>query len=409
MGMAFVSCTPQEDACLVATDKLVADIQRYVDKFSNVAPSQFAEGKSLGADKSLPNALVRYRQAVGAADCDIANLRQALVDELTTLHGEGVIAQTLATTLRVSLSSASSLGSADLTPQTVSIEPGRDLGETVAGAIPGSTIRLGKGEYRMGLPLIILESVAIVGSGKDATRIISTAPGAALIFFGGGDLRIEDVTLEHSGEEDASLLILRGRGFTIRNSRFTGARASQKGGGGIGMIAGAELSGGTSSKNRTMRIESSEFINNSGGGILIDGDGSPTISKISVRGSEVCGVCFQGNSSGKLTESDISSNGIGVTVSDSAFPGLDRNTFSSNNVAILVGDESKPVMTQNRYVDSKEAALVFSEQSGGATKGDTCEGLSLGVVLLQKAIPELASSACRVNDLRSDILSKLIG
>ncbi|HVF12913.1 MAG TPA: hypothetical protein VNA87_07495, partial [Actinomycetota bacterium] len=104
MGMALVSCTPQEDPCLGATEKLVADIQRYVDKFADVTPSEFAEGKSLGADKTLPNALTRYRKAVGDADCEVANLRQALVDELATLEGDGVIAQTLATTLRVSLS-----------------------------------------------------------------------------------------------------------------------------------------------------------------------------------------------------------------------------------------------------------------------------------------------------------------
>ncbi len=401
LGVAACSGAPSAAECAAPAGRLVAVLQDYVGEFEGVEPKDFDSLKAkLPSPAGLAVAVARYRKDVTGSDCGTSALRTSLVRALSELRGRKLIAASIASSLRSSLTRAAEFGNEPQRTEEITVAPTDDLAAVVSSSVTGTRIVLAPGVHRVASPLVLIDGVTIVGAGRDRTRIVSRAEGVALIFLGSGTLQLEELALAHSGPAAASMIVVRAGSYALRNVRVSGARRGPSGAGGNGLIVGAsapEKGAGT----RTMRIENSEFLDNDSSGITVGGDDAPLITRSVVRGSDVCGICYAGREGGVLHESRLTSNGVGVTVLSRARPVLQANTIAGNRIGVEVRDRARPRLERNVLRRNEAAAIVFLGASRGSTRSNSCEGGSLGIVLLGTSRPSLSGDRCGVVDRRS--------
>ena len=99
----------------------------------------------------------------------------------------------------------------DVDPSTVTITPGDDVDKQVRAALDkvadGSTIQFGAGVFELTQPVVVDISVNFVGAGSDQTTLSSAAEGVGVAFVGPGGFAMTDLTLEHTGDKEASVFL----------------------------------------------------------------------------------------------------------------------------------------------------------------------------------------------------------
>jgi parallel beta-helix repeat protein len=282
------------------------------------------------------------------------------------------------------------------------VDPNTDLAALIADLPAGSGVRLPAGDFRMTTTLVIDKPLTLVGSAPvtaaslpsdEVTRLVSSAVDALVQFTGEGTLTLQNLWLEHSGQQRADVIVIDSGELILRNSRVQGASSDgllDVGAGGAGVRWRREARGGT--------VSESVFRDNAGFALVVDGQASPRIvdSTLSENGG---GVLFAGVAGGILHNSDLSRNGsVGVQVAGSAQPVIEGNTIVDHNFnGIAYLDSAAGTARRNTIEVSGEAGIDVRGQATPLLENNTITSSFRGIFYTASG-----AGVARANLLRSN-------
>jgi hypothetical protein len=342
-------------ACQRLSQDVAARLQAYVDQFAPIdetAAGALEAGVPDTADLAVAAEQFRVRRASLA--CQPREFQLLLTIALADVEGNGALGQAVAAQVRDAVLE---------TPgptATVTVEPGDDLAAAVHDAGPRAEIRLAAGTYRLDESLVLLRDTTLIGAGPDATFIVSSAPGAAVLNLGAGHFTAEGISFTHEGDDAASVLVLATGDYDLYAVSLTGGVADDALSSGFGLVLGGgpDESDGERTE-RTERLQDVIATGNGAGGIVVAGDRAPAMVALSIYDNAGCGICWVGASGGSLADSTITGNVTGVSVADSATPTVTDTTVQRNTAAGMVVDvEATLRIERGRVTDNGVVGLA---------------------------------------------------
>ena len=341
------------------------------------------------ASAGLDEALDAARRAV-AEGCPQEEFVELLTTGLKTVSAEGPIAQAVLARLTANLTGA--VGSS----ASVTATPADDLRQVVATAAPGAIVYLDAGDYALPGPLVLLDSVTLVGESRATTRLLSAAPEISVLIMTSDVVGLRQLTLQRDTAVPGSGIVTSaGPTLTLEDVTIAGARAAAGGGGG----AGVDLTGGqdaASPDRTTVEVTRAAFRDNGWAGISVAGGQRVSVVDSEFAENGECGACFLGPAQGSIADSRFTGNGVGVAVVDTAAPVLRGNRISGGEVGIQVAGKAQPTIDDNRISKAKRAAAIFTDTSGGVLRKTVCEDVEVGIALSKTALPSLMDNECTV-------------
>ncbi len=359
------------------------------DASPSAQPSGPADDPITAAATALDEALAAARQAV-ADGCPQQEFLDQLTAELKAVTADGPIAKAVLARLTANL-----LGTAGTEP-SVTVGPTDDLLQVVATAAPGAIVYLDAGDYLLPTTLVLLDAITLVGEGRDATRLKSSADEVAVLVMTSDLVGLRSLTLQRDVAVPGSGVVTSGGpALVLEDVTIAGARAGKTGGGG----AGLDLTGNddaTGPGRTTAELTGVRFSDNSWTGISVGGG-----QRVSVESSEFtkngeCGACFLGTAEGSITDSRFRDNGVGLAAIGRSVPVVRGNRISGGEVGIQVGGEARPTIDDNRISKSARAAVIFTDTAGGVLRKTTCSDVEVGIALAKTALPSLMDNDCTV-------------
>lgn len=414
------SSTPP-GTCSELAAAVVDTLQDYLDQFAGRDPSALGQPAAGSEPSDLQAEARRLGRRAEQLGCDPDTYQRRLAEELERLEGEGPAAAAVGATFRSQL-----LGGPDPSdppPVRRRVGSGDELVAAVAAAGSGSTILLRPGTFRLTEPLVLLRPISLRGAGRGATRLVSTAPGAAVLVLAPGRTALEDLTVRHEGTETASVVVVRAGAARLASVRITGGTAPADTPGGFGLVLRSTPSTPTGADRSATVVTDSLVAGNRAGGIAIAGSEAPTVHSTTVRDNGGCGVCYLQRAAGILVDSRLEANGVGVELAGRAGPTLRANTVagsgevgilytrraagravdnavSGSRLGIQIAGHARPELDGNRITDIGEAAVVVAGSGRGTVTGTACPDAPAGIVLLDDAAPALDGNDCAVVDQR---------
>ena len=359
------------------------------DASPSAQPSGPADDPIAAAAGALDEALAGARQAV-ADGCPQQEFLDLLTTELKTVTAEGPIAQAVLARLTANLT-----GTVGTEP-SITVGPADDLRQVVATAAPGAIVYLDAGDYPLPATLVLLDAITLVGEGRDATRLASSADEVAVLAMTSDLVGLRSLTLQRDVAVPGSGVVTSGGPtLLLEDVTIAGARAAETGGGG----AGLDLTGGDDAAGpgrTTVEATGVQFHDNSWAGISVAGG-----QRVSVQDSEFtengeCGACFLGTAEGSITGSEFRDNGVGVAAVGASVPVVRGNRISGGEVGVQVGGEAQPTIDDNRISKAKRAAVIYTDTAGGVLRKTTCTDVEVGIALAKTALPSLMDNKCTV-------------
>jgi hypothetical protein len=351
----------RERACDQVAVEATRVLQAYVDQFSASAAAANAAGGEAPAPPDLRTETARLRVAAQRAGCDPEQLRGSLERRLAGLVGDGPVAAAVAARLRASV-----LGlSAPLTgPRAAEpVEPGEDLAAAVAAAPSGATVVLAPGVHHLDRPLVLLSDVRLQGDGAGTTRLESTAEEAAVLAV--APVRLAGLTVAHSGEAPASVVVAVSARVELEGSVVTGGTTGPQGAGGHGVVLLGASGGAAGAAPST--VTDSEITGNDTAGLLVLGGPPVAVRNAGLADNGGCGICFLGDSSGTLTGGSATGNGVGVLVAGTASPELtDLRVEGNTEAGVLLEDRAAPSIVRLVAPAGPAVAVLARGRSAGA-------------------------------------------
>ena len=335
--------------------------------------------------------LTAAQQEIARRRCDPVQVRPALAERLAGIEPEGPVADAVLRQVSAGLT-----GQVPVEPTDTTVAPGEDLRDALARSPEGSIVRLEAGEHRLDASLVLLAGVEIVGAGRDATTVVSTAPDAAVLALTDRTVRLRGLTIRHEGDSPASV-VLGGpaASLSVEDARLGGARVDAEGQGGAAILmfaVGAEAGG----RGTTLEVTGSEFVLNQAAGIVLSGGHRASVVAARFEGNGQCGICFLDASDGSVEDSTLAGNAVGVATTGTAKPSLLRLTFSGGEVGLQAGDSSAPVVQDATFSGTSRAALIFSGRAAGRLEGVTCSDVPFGIVVGPDVTPFIGETDCAV-------------
>ena len=291
----------------------------------------------------------------------------------------------------------------DATASRTDVRPGDDVVAVLSRVGDGSTVTFAPGSYEVSETIVVDVSLELIGSGRDNTTITSSAAGLVLAFVGPGDLVVRDITLRHTGDDAASVLLAVEGAVTLQRLEISGAvTSSDRTEAGHGIVFGFEDLPNLPQRTAGQRagallVEDVSVTGNEGAGVLVSGDAAPRISASTISGNGTCGICFVDEASGSVTGTTIEDNGgIGIQIVDSSNPTIEHTTLRTHGIAVLLSDSPVATMTANNLegnqvgiqvggtarldavdnvIDAAEkAGITFADSSTGIVRGNRITG-----------------------------------
>ena len=341
------------------------------------------------ASKGLDEALDAARQAV-AEGCPQAEFVSLLTAELKTVTAEGPIARAVLARLTANLTGT--MGTA----ASITATPADDLRQVVATAAVGAIVYLDAGDYPLPGPLVLLDSVTLVGESRDETRLLSSAPEISVLIMTPDAVGLRQLTLQRDAAVPGSGIVTSaGPTLTLEDVAVAGARAAKDGGGG----AGVDLTGGqaaASPDRTTVEITRAVFRDNGWAGISVAGGQRVSVVDSEFAENGECGACFLGPAQGSIADSRFTGNGVGLAVVDTAAPVLRGNRITGGEVGLQVAGQATPTVDGNRIAKAKRAAAIYTDTAGGVLRKTVCTDVEVGIALSKTALPSLMDNDCTV-------------
>jgi hypothetical protein len=390
------SSSPSAGACDAVTTRLLASVQRYVDGYGATLSRRPASGSSsdTGDDAELRATLQQAQTDLASNACDQAAFRKDFAAGLQQVTADGPLAR--AVLLRLTASMTGTLSS---TPQTVSVATGADLARSVASLAPGSTVRLAAGAYLLRQPLVLLAGVTLVGAGRDRTTITSPAAGSAVLVLNDARTELRDLTLRHTGDRPASVLVGGPSSFLVlTDARISGGRTTRGAsdpGAGSG-VAMTSRSGDATPRGTTLQVTRTAISGNQAAGVLATGAHRVSIRASQLSGNGQCGVCFSGASGGAVRGSTLRDDAVGIAVFDTAKPLLQGLTVQGGQVGVQATGSAAPTIKGITVTAPSRAGLIYSEKANGRLDDATCARAPYGIVVGPSTYPLIGTTSCTV-------------
>lgn len=409
---------PTPGDCTELAAAIADTVQRYVDQFAGLSSDELLGPAAPRSEVNLGAEAERLGAHGEGLGCERDMLDELIAAELGRLRGEGAAAEAVAAAFRDQL-----LDAADPSlrpPEERRVASERGLATALATLGPGSTIVLDAGEYHFNEPLVILRPIALVGAGRDDTRIVSSASDAAIVYLGEGELRLEDLAVAHEGRGPAAVVVVREGSYRMRGIRVAGGRATSEGAGGFGLVLRS-----TDPREATpgrRQLEDTEVVDNGGGGIAVAGADRPAIGSSVIRDNGRCGVCYVERAGGTLRATLLAANDVGVRIDEDAAPTVAANeiedsaeagiqvvgtsaaTIRGNVVAgetpvgILAADQATPEVVGNELANDGENGLVYAGDAAGRGIDNEVSGQRIGVQAGDDARPRLIGNRIRASE-----------
>ena len=171
------------------------------------------------------------------------------------------------------------------------------IGEAMAAAVDGDTVRVGPGTYRE--RVVLRSGVVVHGSGYEDTRIEVDWLANPVYAPSVAGAEISDFTLAYTGSEPPVVVLLQSARVTVSRCRITST-------GGIGVYAvdGSEV-----------EVRECVVEQNDGFGVYVSSGSRGYVRDSQIRGNDYAGVAFDRGASGEVTGCLLTENsGNGITV-----------------------------------------------------------------------------------------------
>lgn len=238
------------------------------------------------------------------------------------------------------------------------------VAQLVRDASPGDRVLVPSGVQELNHTLLIDKPLTLRGSDASA-QLVSAAAGATVQFLGSHSWEVEDLTIQHTGTEEADVVVALGGSLRIVRCRVTGGVTGgyKRGGSGISIGGSARA-----------EIADCESMKNQGCGIRVDGG-----AHVDVRGSRIDqnagdGLVYRGAATGEAKDNALKGNRTGIKVEGGASPSI----------------------VQNRCVDG-EAGIEFTREAGGQCLGNTCGHNGKGISIGGSASPRVTTNTLERN------------
>ena len=226
------------EGCTVGADRIVERLGAFFDELPDQTPDEFLaqeQIQGLAAFQDDVATIIADSTDQRSTLCNLDGLQTLIAERLTEVEPDGVLETFLYNTV---------LRGGELSTADVQVAPEDDI-ETVLGLLDdGSTISFGAGTYDFARPLIIQRDIAVLGAGQDDTVIRSSAADAAIVVVGRGVLRTRDLSIEHTGTEQASVVVAFGRPVDMDTTTLRGGVSDGEGAGGNGLVLTDDVFGG---------------------------------------------------------------------------------------------------------------------------------------------------------------------
>lgn len=349
-----------DDGCAIGADRAVERLDGFLAELPEQSPAEFLdqdEVPGLAAFQEDIATIIAEATDQRSTLCNLDGFQGLIAERLTEVEPEGVLATFLVNTI---------LRGGELETADVQVGPDDDVEAVLALLDDGSTITFDSGSYNFVRPLIVQREIAMLGQGVSQTTLSSSAADAVFVVVGRGDLTIRDMTVAHSGLEQASVIIAFGRPVDLASTTLRGGIADSEGSGGNGLVLTDDVfgSGERDLSQRESVISNTRLEGNMGAGLVVDGVLAPTVTSAEILDNGICGICFFGGSSGTVANSRLEGNTFGVQAGDDSTPNVTNNDVASNTVAgvVVVGNADVQVVG-NRVVDNLEAGIVIQEMA----------------------------------------------
>lgn len=388
-------------ACQALALRSVEPMAEFIDVYEGYSVAQWNALEPPPDIEAVQSAVRTRAQLAVKRGCPVGALEQAILDAIEELQGDGAVGEAIAAALKGEepVAGAASTKPRQQSPSTRTVRPSDDLADVLATVGTGSTVELAAGTYRVDEAILIDVSVTIVGAGRDATKIESRAAGVAMVFLGPGRLDLRDLTLAHVGAADASVLLAVQGALAVSGARITGGvAATGDGGGGHGIVLAFEqLPGfperGDVDPTAPVTITDSLINGNAAAGVLSSGDAAPVLERLEVSDNGSCGVCWAGKAAGRLADSTVTRNRIGIQVGDTAAPTIERVAIAANvDVGVSADGTSTPTVLAGTITDNGQIGVQATADAAPVLDGVTISGHGVGVLLTGAARARLTSS-----------------
>jgi hypothetical protein len=390
------------EQCAAAADDIVAAVGEVLGEYEqsgtsptdpSPAPSATAApSPSATAGDPLGDAVAAARQTREQLGCDPDEFDTGLKAGLAEIEPETAIATAIWRRL-----SASLLGELRQEPGDWVLDADADLREVVARAAEGTTIVLPPGTFPLEDTLVLLQGVTLRGAGRDATSIRSTASDAAVIVATASLVRLEDLTIELTGDQPASGLVAGpSASVAMTGVRMAGAVAASDGVGGAGVYLSAQGDEG-SGRGTTLEVTDSIFERNAWAGVAVAGGHRVSIESATFAGNGDVGILFLDTASGSVAHSTFTDNRVGMAASGSAAPTWRADTITGGSVGPQMDAGAAPVIDGLQISGSASAAVIYGGRSAGSMTESVCSGVPYGIVVADTATPTLGANSCEIS------------
>lgn len=401
------------ERCDRAVAEFVDALQGHVDGVAERSATELAEDPP-----SAESEAQRYSQRVAALECDEERADESLAEGLDGLRADGAVGE-----LAVDAVKSSILGEWP-SLEEVAVAVSDDLAAVVTVAPADLTLTLEAGDHTVSEPLVVGQGLELRGAGEDETRIESSADEVVLLHGGSGRLRVEGLTLAHTGSGPASVLVVDDGSYELAGLRVTGGIAGEDGVGGAGIVLGPERDGEDAQRapRRVGDVERVEIDGNEGAGIIVRGAEAPQLTDVTVTGSGACGICFVDESAGEVRGSRLSDNEAGIVVGGRAAPEVAGSDIEGNrrsglafeaegsgrfrdnviagngDVGVMVSDRAGPELQGNEVRDHDEAGIVISATAVPGVRANTVSGSPIAIWLEGEAAPSVTGNTLADGD-----------
>ena len=411
-----------DEQCLEAARAAAAPMQQFIDQYGELSIEAW---NALDPPPNFDLLQLAVRDAAQAAanrGCDATKLEEKIAAEVEGLRGSSEVGQAIAAALR---GDGPPLGPGIPVPvttlpretdvSTVALKPGDDLAAILARVADGSTIELAAGIFEFDQTILIDVGVNLVGAGRDETVVRSAAEGVALAFVGPGGLGVRDMTIEHAGDAEASILLAIEGPVTVSGANIKGAVAgSGESGGGHGIVFAFDQLPGFPERTAEQRagallVEDSVITGNAAAGILITGDAAPQITGSTISANGGCGICYSGSSAGTVSASTLQANQIGIQVSDTSTPKLDDNTIvDSIGVGISIDGSSTAQIVGNTIDANGEIGIQIAGAAKPTIEHNTVSHHGVGILATDTSRPALLENNVNNHDVGIQVAGEAV-
>lgn len=406
---------PDRALCERQIRSVVDELQAYVDGFNGISALEYVVGTGVPDPGSVERALLRHGERLEGFECDPVESGRRLRSEMGRLRGDGALADAIADTLRLRVAGMRT----DL-PREIEVDVDDDLPSLAATAPPGSTLRLSPGEHRAEQPVVVPDTMTIIGAGQEHTRLTSTADGSAVMALESAELELADLTVTHDSVVTSAVVLVASPTYQLRDVTIQGGRVDEDGVGGIGLHIGWTLVGPPerieADADPRQVLDRVRVEDNQGPGLYVTGSVSPLVTGGSFNDNGMCGVCFLQDAAGHVEDSAAAGNDVGVLLSGRVDPqvsgtaitdnadsgiaieGSGRGHFHDNVIAgngergVTVSEGATPRFDANRIVGNGQVGIAIFGAARPTFDRNAIIGNPIGVWVDQEAQPTFSSN-----------------